>query len=206
MAEQAYREIRDRIIRLDLQPGAPLPEEALMRELSLGHTPIREAIKRLALESLVDIYPRRGTFVSEIQMTDLASISEVRREIEGYAAGLAAERFNPEVDSGRIGALRGAFAGLKSADVDDSMVLDAEVHRFVYAAARNRYLEDTLERFYNLSFRIWRLAVTMKREFDFSVAEHARLLDAIEAGDSELARRTAWQHVVDFEAEMRTAL
>lgn len=206
MAERAYREIRDRIIRLDLQPGAPLPEEALMKELSLGQTPVREAIKRLALESLVDIYPRRGTFVSEIQMTDLASISEVRREIEGYAAALAARRFKPEVDRASLEAVRDAFGRLKRENVDDSMELDAEVHRFVYATARNRYLEDTLQRYYNLSFRIWRLAATLQREFEFGVSEHSRLLDAIEAGDPELARQTAWQHVVDFEAEMRTAL
>ena len=78
LSEQAYAAIRDRIINLELEPGEPLAEDELMAWLELGRTPIREAIKRLALESLVDIYPRRGTFVSEIQMNDLASISEVR--------------------------------------------------------------------------------------------------------------------------------
>ena len=91
LAEQAYGELRDRIVSLALPPGAPLNEDALMAELGFGRTPIREAIKRLALEDLVEIYPRRGTFVSEIEITDLAQISEVRLLLEGHAAHRAAQ-------------------------------------------------------------------------------------------------------------------
>lgn len=205
LSDRAYREIRDGIIRLEYQPGTPLAEEELMQQLSLGRTPVREAIKRLALESLVDIYPRRGTFVSEIQITDLAAISEVRREIEGYAAKLAAKRFDPNVDGELLSDLKDSFGQLDPTDMDDLMRVDAEVHRFVYRAARNHYLEDTLTRYYNLSFRIWRLAMTMQRQIEFSVTEHLSLLEAVEAGDGQLARQTACQHVVDFEAEMRAA-
>ena len=206
LSEQAYAAIRDRIIKLELEPGEPLAEDELMAWLELGRTPIREAIKRLALESLVDIYPRRGTFVSEIQMTDLASISEVRKEIEGYAAELAAGRYSGARDGEELRVLRQRLAGIDESDVDEMMALDAAVHHFIYRVAGNPYLEVTLTRFFNLSFRIWRLSMRTSRGISFSVGEHDRLLVAVESGDGSVAREIARRHVFEFENEMRAVL
>src|ERR671932_2653405 len=95
LADRAYVELRDQIVSLAIPPGAPINEESLGRELGLGRTPLREAIKRLALENLVAVYPRRGTFVCEINITDLAHISDVRVQLEGHAAYRAAQRLTP---------------------------------------------------------------------------------------------------------------
>src|SRR4051812_48051560 len=92
MADRAYAALRDRIVSLRIPPGAPINEDALGRDLDMGRTPVREAIKRLALENLVTVFPRRGTFASEINITDLAHISDVRQQLEGHAAFRAAER------------------------------------------------------------------------------------------------------------------
>src|SRR5215213_3069533 len=86
VAERAYMELRDRIVTLHLPPGTVLREDELMGELGIGRTPLREAVKRLALENLVDVKPRRGTFVSAVESADIVSITEVRAELEGYAA------------------------------------------------------------------------------------------------------------------------
>src|SRR3954454_10964288 len=96
LADRAYAELRDRIVTLAIAPGEPINEDALGRELAMGRTPVREAIKRLALERLVTVYPRRGTFASEINITDLAAISDVRVQLEGHAARRAAERLTPD--------------------------------------------------------------------------------------------------------------
>src|SRR5918992_3046690 len=96
VAERAYAELRDRIVTLHLAPGTVLREDALMSELGIGRTPLREAVKRLALENLVDVQPRRGTFVTAIEAADIQNITEVRAELEGYAAELAALRLDPE--------------------------------------------------------------------------------------------------------------
>src|ERR1700750_3039543 len=92
LADRAYAELRDRIVTLVIAPGAPINEDALGRELAMGRTPVREAIKRLALERLVTVFPRRGTFASELNITDLAAISDVRVRLEAHAARRAAER------------------------------------------------------------------------------------------------------------------
>src|SRR5690348_18301801 len=92
LADRAYAALRDRIVALRIAPGEPINEDALGRELDMGRTPVREAIKRLALENLVTVFPRRGTFASEINITDLAHISDVRQQLEGHAAYRAAQR------------------------------------------------------------------------------------------------------------------
>src|ERR1700735_4578935 len=95
LADRAYAELRDRIVTLGIAPGAPIDEDQLGSELGIGRTPVREAIKRLALENLVTVFPRRGTFASEINITDLADISDVRTQLEGHAALRAAQRITP---------------------------------------------------------------------------------------------------------------
>src|SRR2546427_8189935 len=91
-SEAAYLLIRDRILTLDLPPGSLVHEARLREELAIGRTPIREALQRLAHEKLVRSVPHRGTFVTDVNITDLARITEVRMVLEGHAARLAAER------------------------------------------------------------------------------------------------------------------
>ena len=204
LAERAYDELRDRIVSLALPPGSPLNEDALMRDLGVGRTPIREAIKRLALEDLVTIYPRRGTFVSEIEITDLAQISDVRLQLEGHAAYRAAKNATPD-DRDEADALARELDELEPSN-EALMRLDARIHRFVYRCSRNPYLESTLDRFLNLSLRIWFLVIDRLPHLDRNVFEHRDLLAAIRDGDPERARELASAHVETFEREIRTVL
>ena len=92
LADRAYVQLRDLIITLRIRPGDPIDEDRLGEALQMGRTPVREAVKRLALENLVTVFPRRGTFASDINITDLTHISEVRVVLEAHAAYRAAER------------------------------------------------------------------------------------------------------------------
>jgi DNA-binding GntR family transcriptional regulator len=204
LADRAYVELRDQIVTLAIPPGAPINEESLGRELQLGRTPLREAIKRLALENLVAVYPRRGTFVTEINITDLAHISDVRGQLEGHAAYRAAERLTPaqrdELDA-LVLEIEGASGG-----APHLMELDARIHRFIYGCAGNPYLRDTLERYLNLSLRIWYLVIARLPHLFERVHEHQELLLAIRDGDAAGARAIAAAHVARFETEIRGVL
>jgi DNA-binding GntR family transcriptional regulator len=201
LADRAYVELRDLIITLALAPGAPINEELLGRELQLGRTPLREAIKRLALENLISVYPRRGTFVTEINITDLAHISDVRVQLEGHAAYRAAQRLT-EAERQELDALLEQV----SRPEGDLMSLDAQVHRFIYSCAGNPYLRDTLERYLNLSLRIWYLVLARLPHLFERVLEHRDLLQAIRDGQAEQARDIAAEHVATFEGEIRSVL
>jgi DNA-binding GntR family transcriptional regulator len=204
LADRAYVELRDQIVTLTIPPGAPINEESLGRELGLGRTPLREAIKRLALENLVAVYPRRGTFVTEINITDLAHISDVRVQLEGHAAYRAAQRLTA-AQREELDALVAEVEQPRS-DADALMGLDARVHRFVYRCAANPYLRNTLEHYLNLSLRIWYLVLGRLPHLFERVHEHTELLHAIRAGDADGARAIAAEHVATFESEIRGVL
>src|ERR671927_1311258 len=92
LADKAYVAIRDRLIMLAIRPGDPIDDDALARDLGVGRTPVREALKRLEVDRLVVSYPRRGTFATGMDIADLAHISEIRVQLEPLAARRAAER------------------------------------------------------------------------------------------------------------------
>jgi DNA-binding GntR family transcriptional regulator len=206
-SERAYAALRDMIVTLRLAPGAPINEERLSAELGVGRTPLRDAVKRLEAENLVLIYPRQGTFVSEVNITDHGLIADVRRQLEGHAAYRAAQRLTP----GDREMLRGLVERVRDSVTDgavgrsERMRLDTEIHRAVYRCAHNRYLAGTLDHYYNLSLRIWYLFLDQLPEVDHE-AQHLPMLEAILAGDGELARDLAVTHVDAFEQSVRETL
>ncbi len=206
LADRAYAELRDRLVTLRIAPGEPIDEDQLGEELQMGRTPVREAIKRLALENLVTVFPRRGTFASEINITDLAHISDVRSVLEAHAAGRAAERIT-EDQRAELQQLREELAGSKGSDDSEALMeLDARVHRFIHRCAGNPYMEETLGRYYNLSLRIWYLVIDRLPHLFARVHEHDDMLDAIAAGEPERARTILADHVATFEREIRAVL
>jgi DNA-binding GntR family transcriptional regulator len=206
LADRAYAELRDRLVTLRIAPGEPIDEDLLGAELEMGRTPVREAIKRLALENLVTVFPRRGTFASEINITDLAHISDVRAVLEGHAAERAAERLTDaqRVELEQLLEELGHSQG--SDDVEALMGVDARVHRFIYRCAGNPYMEETLARYYNLSLRIWYLVLDRLPHLFTRVHEHDDVLCAIGEGDATRARRILAEHVAIFEREIRAVL
>jgi len=204
LSDRAYAALRDRLVALEIPPGAPLDEDALTSQLGVGRTPVREAIRRLALEGLVVVYPRRGTFAAAINITSLSDITDVRVQLEARAAELAAalaDEADRREAAELISTLRGAEPSQRSL-----IELDARVHRFVYRCSRNPYLERDLDRYLNMSLRIWRLTWDRLPPLRDRVAEHCRLLELIRDGDVEGAGRLARDHVLAFAQEMRAAL
>jgi DNA-binding GntR family transcriptional regulator len=198
--------LRDRLVTLRIPPGAPIDEDAIGRELKMGRTPVREAIKRLALENLVTVFPRRGTFASEINITDLAHISEVRAQLEPHAAYRAAERITDAQRAELAGLLIELDVRRGAEELEMLMELDATVHRFIYRCAGNPFLEETLGRYLNLSLRIWYLVIDRLPHLFARVHEHEEVLHAIETGQAERARTILAAHIATFEREIRSVL
>lgn len=206
LADRAYETLRDRLIMLDIAPGRPIHESRLMEELDMGRTPVREALKRLESDHLVVSYPRRGTFASPVDITELSKISEVRRVLEPYAARRAAEL------RGGVAArpMEIALAELRDlapgAGHRELLAADMQVHRLVYAATGNPYAIETLRRFDDLVTRIWGLVLDRLPDISEHVAEHVDLLEAILAGRADEAARLSTEHVASFEQALRQAL
>jgi DNA-binding GntR family transcriptional regulator len=201
LADKAYHEIRDLIVSLELAPGALIDERDLIERLGIGRTPVREALRRLAHERLVDVYPRRGMFVTGVDVRQLARLSEVRAVLEPEAARLAAERATDD-DRARLDALLAEL----DAGGSELMQLDERIHRAVYRAAHNDLLEATLEQYYALALRIWMLALERTQDLEEAVEAHRDLLEAIRDGDGDRAAQTMRDHVENFEQAMHRVL
>ena len=201
LADKAYHAIRGLIVSLELAPGAVIEERNLIERLGIGRTPVREALRRLAQERLVEVYPRRGMFVTGVDVRELARLSEVRVVLEPEAARLAAERAT-DADRAELAAL------VEELDAGGSELigLDERIHRAVYRAAHNDLLEATLEQYYVLALRIWTIALDHAHELEEAVEAHRALLEAINDGDCERAAETMRAHVQNFEQAMHRVL
>jgi DNA-binding GntR family transcriptional regulator len=205
LADQAYFAIRALIVSLELAPGDPIREPDLTTQLGIGRTPIREALRRLALERLVEVYPRRGMFVTTVDVRDLTRLCEVRAVLEPEAARLAAERATrPDLEV--INALIEELLDTRRRDERALIDLDERIHRAIYRTSHNQLLEETLEWYYTHALRIWMLALDRTRTLQSAVLEHHDLLDAIARGKGERAAELMRAHVEHFEQAMRDVL
>ena len=205
LADRAYYAIREWIVTLDLPPGSVVNERELMGRLGVGRTPVREALRDLAREQLVEVFPRRGMFVSSVDVGDIAGLSEVRLLLESEAARLAAERRGDgdlEETDALLEELGGAAGERNARGLID---LDQRIHRHVARCAQNPFLESTLEEYYVLALRIWFVALD-RVALDEAIAEHHAILEAIRDGDPGRAEAVMRAHVESFERAIRAVL
>ncbi len=206
LSEKAYYLLRDRLITLQIQPGATIDERALQDELRVGRTPLREALCKLADDRLVQVVARRGTFASPLDLGALSAISEVRAELESRAGYLAAKRATDDdrdAITGLLEALDARTAGFSHRDLTQ---LDLRIHRVVHRATHNTYLIATLDEYYVHSLRMWFLVLDRLDRFGRALDSHRDLLTAVTEGNDAAAQQILRDHVTGFEQEIRAVL
>jgi DNA-binding GntR family transcriptional regulator len=206
LSDQAYYAIRELIVTLELAPGSVVSERALQERLGVGRTPVREALRDLAREQLVEVFPRRGIFVSGVEVGDIAGLSEVRLVLESKAARLAAERRNEEDRAGTEALLDELSQTADGLDERGLIDLDQRIHRHVYRCTHNPFLEATLEEYYVLTLRIWFLALDRVERLGHAIHQHHAILAAIRDADADRAEEAMRFHVAGFERAMRAVL
>jgi DNA-binding GntR family transcriptional regulator len=207
--ERAYRTLLEDIVTLRLGPGDVLADDALRRRLGLGRTPIREALQRLASQRLVVIIPRKGVVVSDINITDLSEIYEVRAPLEGVAARLAAERNGGRELPAAVSADLDEIA--RASDFLELIALDYRLHRAVHVLACNSYLLSTLDWYLALADRLV-LAVSRRlpnppaEELAAAMSDFREQFAAISCGDAAAAEDLARRHACFSEQFVRRAV
>ncbi|MCA9944068.1 MAG: GntR family transcriptional regulator [Anaerolineales bacterium] len=204
LSEQAYEQIRQRIVTLALAPGAVVDEAGLQKDLGLGRTPIREALKRLELERLITIIPRRGIFVTPINLTDLQRLYEVRLSLECLATELAAQR-GTAVHWQEMAQVLGQISQPDRISPEQLIAVDEACHRIIYKAADNQFLEQTLMALFPLSLRMWYVALAKLGDKKDSIieyrhiAEHQEIMVALKAGAAEEAASLMHCHIEAYQ-------
>jgi DNA-binding GntR family transcriptional regulator len=206
LTREAYQRLRNLIVTLQLQPGAPINDASLMEELGLGRTPIREALQRLACEGLVVLRPRRGAFVASLSLTDLQQIFEMRLVIEGQAAAMAAARATAADLAAMAGTLEPLDRAETNGDTQSFIDIDRTFHRALARAAHNKFLEYTLGRMYNLNLRLWYLALDKIGPMREAIEQHRRVLDGVTRHDGPAAEAAIRAHINSFQTRIRALL
>ncbi len=205
LSDKAYDLIRHKIITLELPPLAPIDEQALIEDLQVGRTPIREALQRLSAEDLVFFAPRRGMFVADISITDLQKIFEVRLVLEGFCARLAAQRILPE-QLCEMKAITGQLSFVTDSDRRGLMYIDERFHDMLYQASDNEFVADILRRLHALSFRLWHMVLDRLGTVRHAMEQHVEITAALEARDEDAAEAIMRQHILEFQQELRAVL
>jgi len=191
LTDRAYADLEEMIVTLRLAPGAAVSEQELAAELGIGRTPIREALQRLARESLVAILPRRGILVSEVNVKRQLRLLEVRRELERLIARSAARRAT-DAERARLRQLATDFE--KSARVNDDVAFmrtDREFNSLCSAASHNEFAAGAMSLMHSLSRRFWYIHYKQAADMPLTAKLHADIARAIAAGDEEKAGKAS---------------
>jgi DNA-binding GntR family transcriptional regulator len=175
------------IVRLELLPGSAVSEAMLSERLGIGRTPIREALQRLARERLVQILPRRGVIVSDINVKAQLRLIELRREVERLVVRSAARRAT-EAERKRFAELADRFE--KSARQNDDttfMRVDREYNDLSVSAAKNEFAAGAMSLMHSLSRRFWYMHYKQAADMPEVAKLHADIARAIAAGDEDAA-------------------
>jgi DNA-binding GntR family transcriptional regulator len=191
------------IVRLDLAPGDTIREDDLQVRLGLGRTPIREALQRLVRDQFVVVLPRRGMYVSNVDVADLALLYETRSILEPYAMRLAAVRGTDREWDDMATVIAEAH---DTSSPDELLDIDRRCRELVWAAADNRFLTDTLDMLYAHSDRLWNLYLGDVAELHTMIDEHRAILGALRAHDADRAATLIEAHMRSFNEQIRTAV
>jgi DNA-binding GntR family transcriptional regulator len=187
--DQAYDQLEELIVTLQLPPGSSVTEAKLAERLGIGRTPVREALQRLARENLVVTLPQRGYLVSHIDVRMQLRLLETRREVERLIARCAARRATTE-ERKHFDVLANTFEkASRNNDATTFIRADREFNELCLEAARNEFAAGAMQLMHGLSRRFWYMHWRQAADMPVTARDHAVLARAIAKGDEEGAGR-----------------
>ena len=199
LREVVFESIRGAIISGVLKPGERLMEVQMAEKLGVSRTPIREAIRKLELEGLVVMIPRKGAYVADLSLKDITDVLELRAALEGLAAELAAARITDEEIEELEMIAMDFHKAIESDDMEGMIQKDIEFHDIIFKATRN---EKLIQISNNLREQVQRFRVMYITKFKKSrtlATEHFEIAEAISNRNMDLAEKLAKRHIENAE-------
>jgi DNA-binding GntR family transcriptional regulator len=206
LQQNAYRELKRRIVTLVYRPGEQINTAGICAQLRIGRTPVHLAIHRLELEGLIDILPRRGVVVRPIDHAEIMEAVEARLLVEPQITALATARASEREFAAIRKALDGIAPHLESGDSEKFMDADCEFHRLVARCARNRPLSDLLATLHERCMRVYFLSVSRDEHDVRIMKEHEAIFEALTSRDSAAAAEAMRKHIESLRRNIRPLL
>ncbi|MZQ75848.1 MAG: FCD domain-containing protein [Peptoclostridium sp.] len=190
-----FEHLREAILIGKLEPSTRLMEVQLADELGVSRTPVREAIRKLELEGLVEMIPRKGAYVADVSVKDVEEVLEIRTGLEGFASMLAAQRMMKE-DLGELKRILEIFKKAYEENNPEKMVeSDIAFHEVIFKATTNKKLMQMNNSLREQIYRFRRMYIVEYHKSENLIKEHEDIIEAIEKRDSELAMHKAMKHI-----------
>lgn len=194
LGEQAYEVVRDAIVTLKFEPGDRLSVQRLSVQLGVSRTPVKDAFARLEQEGLVSVIPRKGTFVSPIEVKDIDEIMEARALIEGFAARNAARGLSQDDLWEAEGILRRQGDALESGRIAESAEIGHGFHVMVLSELHNDRMLTFLKQIDLQYTRIRRIFADVFSRQSQSLREHYGILHTLQSRNPEAAYHAMFDH------------
>ncbi len=195
LREVIFNTLKEAIIMGELKPGERLMEVQLAEKMGVSRTPVREAIRKLELEGLAHIIPRKGAQVADLSVKDIMDVLEVRAALDALATSLSAVRITDE-ELQMLKHVHSQFASYVEKDNLSGLVKkDVEFHEIIYKSSRNDRLIQIAS---NLREQVYRFRVIYLKDYISPkeiVKEHLDIYEAIAARDTQRASETAQRHI-----------
>lgn len=203
LREIVYEELKRQIMVGEIAPGTRMMEVELAEEMGVSRTPVREAIRKLEKEGLVTIEPRRGAYASDISAKDMVDILEVRQDLEGMAAGIAAQKITDESRIELENIARIYKESVDKGDIDEIIKNDEAFHKYIVGLSENKTLIKMVSQVQELALRFRYIYYEDFSRFKNQPTEHMAIVDAIVNGDVNGARMSAEEHLAHLKDFVR---
>jgi DNA-binding GntR family transcriptional regulator len=188
--QQAYIELKRRLVNCEYKPGTWINETALVKELGFSRTPIREALALIEQEGFIHIIPKKGIFVTQISFNDVKQIFQTRKAVEPIALQLASPRLPRE----KLLEFKDLFTG-EDPDIRVAFRLDTAMHLFIIEHCGNRYIIEMLRKVFEENTRIIISSKQNELMIHDARAEHIEILDLLLNGKFEQSAAAMLDHV-----------
>ena len=195
LREIVYEELKMQILTGKITPGTRMMEVELAESMGVSRTPIREAIKQLEKEGLVTIEPRKGAYASQISVKDMVDILEVRQDMEGLAAHMAAYRMTPKQMKQLEAISIGYNKAVEDGNMMDMIKYDTEFHNLIVESCNNNILKMMIDQLQELLLRFRYVYYDNIKRVEKMPSEHTMIMEAIKDGRSDAARAAAEMHI-----------
>ena len=195
LALVVFEQLKEGILLGRLTPGTRLLEVEISRQMGVSRAPVREALRMLEAEQLIDFQVNQGAFVRSLSKDEVWEIYTARSLIEGYVAGLVAEKHTPEDLQGLDQALKAVLQVAKSGDFETTVEKDFRFHRLIWEMSNHRLFFETLTHLEGQIRMFMALQAHLFASLLDSVEDHIEIYNAIAEGDAERARNAIQQHI-----------
>jgi DNA-binding GntR family transcriptional regulator len=202
LGEVVFEYLRNSILSGELSPGERLMEVTIADQLGVSRTPVREAIRKLEKENFVIMIPRKGAYVADLTKKDIVEVLEIRKELEGFAALLAAERISVIEKEELLEVITRFGKALEMMDKKEMIRCDNDFHSLIFKASKNQRLINIIT---DLHDQFQRFRLIYFNEFDNYIEiqeSHKRIFSAIDEKNGAKARSEAEMHIKDIQKQV----